>query len=55
MNTQKSIFITGVSGLIGSNIAKYLLSQGYMVFGCISSKDSLAKDSILELKDLGRI
>ena len=53
MNTQKSIFITGVSGLIGSNIAKYLLSQGYMVFGCISSKDSLAKDSILELKDLG--
>lgn len=31
---MKTIFITGVAGLLGSNLAKYYLRKGYKVKGC---------------------
>jgi GDPmannose 4,6-dehydratase len=32
---NKNIFITGISGFVGSHLAKYLLSQGSRVFGLV--------------------
>ena len=29
-----NIFITGVAGFIGSNLAEFFLEQGHIVFGC---------------------
>ena len=34
MNNSKVVAITGTSRGIGFGIAKYFLSQGYIVFGC---------------------
>src|SRR3990167_3174318 len=34
MFNKKRVFISGVAGLIGSNLAEYLLNQGYEVVGC---------------------
>ncbi len=32
---EKNILITGVAGLLGSHLAKYLLDKGYNVIGMI--------------------
>ena len=48
---NKNIFITGISGFVGSHLAKYLLDQGSRVFGLVRGR---ADGSIpLNIKYLG--
>jgi len=63
---MKQIFITGIAGLMGSNLAKYFLSKGYKVAGCdnliggyesnVPKKDleSFTKTDILDFENLKR-
>lgn len=37
---MKNVFITGVSGLLGTNLAHHMLKQGYKVIGLVRSKRS---------------
>lgn len=46
---KKSCYITGCMGFIGSNIAKKLIDEGYVVFGC----DDLSFGTIENLRSLG--
>lgn len=46
---KKSCYITGVMGFVGSNIAKKLIHEGYVVFGC----DDLSFGTIENLRSLG--
>lgn len=46
---MKKIFITGVMGFVGSNIAKKLIDEGYDVSGC----DDLSFGTVQNLIDLG--
>ncbi len=46
MSEQKKALITGISGMDGSNLSKYLLSLGYKVFGTIR------RHSVSEAQDL---
>ena len=46
MNKKKKVFITGVSGRIGSQLATKLLQSGYEVWGLSRSRQSLKNKKI---------
>ena len=37
---NKNIFITGINGFIGSNLAKYLINNGANVYGLVRNEDN---------------
>ena len=47
----KVALITGVTGMVGSHMADFLLEKGYTVYGTTRDINTSKKDNILNIQD----